>query len=193
MPADGKAVRSRLPTPIHKLAARRSCMLIKSAAVSAASRVPLVSLALPCPVGSKKRSSASCFVYNSARPRSPRSRFYDPGTRRALVVCAQKSTAHLDLDCPVPQDAIGGRLCSGRSEQTDMPATVGSDSAGVSAGALLHGFLGGLRGDPRGAALCSGKRDGRNRPCRAVEQHIAPTARPFCAHDVVIFQVGDHA
>jgi hypothetical protein len=36
VPADGKAVRIRLPTPIQKLAARRSCILIKNAAVSAA-------------------------------------------------------------------------------------------------------------------------------------------------------------
>ncbi len=37
MPADGKAVRIRLPTPIHQRAARRSCMPIKNAAVYAAS------------------------------------------------------------------------------------------------------------------------------------------------------------
>ena len=75
-----------------------------------------------------------------------------------------------------------------------MPAVVGSDSAMVSAGALLHGFLGGLRGgDPRGAAHGGGKRDGRNGPCGAVEQHLTPTPRPFCAHDALVFQVGADA
>jgi hypothetical protein len=51
--SERQAVRIPLPTPIPKLAARRSYMLIKNAAVSAASRTPL-SLARPCPVGSKK-------------------------------------------------------------------------------------------------------------------------------------------
>ena len=76
----------------------------------------------------------------------------------------------------------------------DMPAAVGSDSARVSAGALRNVFLGGLRGgDPRGAAHRCGKRDGRNGPRGAMEQHLAPTSGSFCAHDVVLFQVGDHA
>jgi hypothetical protein len=56
----------------------------------------------------------------------------------------------------------------------DVPAAVGSDAARVSAGALLHGFLGGLRGgDPRGAAHRSGKRDGRNGPRGAMEGCVA--------------------
>jgi IS1 transposase len=68
----------------------------------------------------------------------------------------------------------------------DVPAAVGSDSAGVSAGTLRNVFLGGLRGgDPRGAAYNGGKRDGRNGPRRAMEQHLAPTSGSFCAHDVV--------
>ena len=58
----------------------------------------------------------------------------------------------------------------------------------------LNGFLGGLRGgDPRGAALCGRKRDGRNGPRGAVEQHVAPASGPFCAHDVVLLQVGADA
>jgi insertion element IS1 protein InsB len=52
--ADGKVVRIRLPTAIQKRAGKRSCMLIKNAAVSAASRAPLVSLARASQVGSKK-------------------------------------------------------------------------------------------------------------------------------------------
>jgi hypothetical protein len=47
----------------------------------------------------------------------------------------------------------------------DVPAAVGSDSARVSAGALLHGFLGGLRGgDPRGAAHRGGPARREKRP-----------------------------
>jgi hypothetical protein len=76
----------------------------------------------------------------------------------------------------------------------EVPAAVGSDSAEVSAGARLHGFLGGLGGgDPRGAAHSGGKRDGRNGPHGALEQDAAPTTSSFCPHDVIVFQVGDHA
>ena len=82
----------------------------------------------------------------------------------------------------------------GERSLPDVPAAVGSDAARVSAGALLHGFLGGLRGgDPRGAAHRSGKRDGRNGPRGAMEHHLAPTSGSFCAHDVVLLRVGDHA
>src|SRR5258708_4494214 len=55
----------------------------------------------------------------------------------------------------------------------DVPAAVGSDSARVSAGALLHGFLGGLRGgDPRGAAHRGGEKEVRNSARGAVEEHL---------------------
>src|SRR5438034_1491711 len=70
VPADGKVVRIPLPTPIHKRAARRSCMPIKNAAVSVASQAPSVSRVPPSQVGSKKSSSASSFVDHPARPGS---------------------------------------------------------------------------------------------------------------------------
>src|SRR5258706_15578918 len=70
----------------------------KNAAVCAASPARLASLARPCPVGSKKRSAASSFVYHSACPGSRGSPFHDAGIGRTLVVCAQKSTRLLDLD-----------------------------------------------------------------------------------------------
>lgn len=54
VPADGKAVRIRLPTPIPKLAARRSCTPIKNAAVYVALLAPSGFLARPRPHGSKK-------------------------------------------------------------------------------------------------------------------------------------------
>src|SRR5947209_17471500 len=39
----------------------------------------------------------------------------------------------------------------------------------------------------------NGQRDRRNRSCRAVEQDATPASGPFCAYDVVVFQVGGHA
>jgi hypothetical protein len=170
MPADGKAVRIRLPTSIHKRAARRSCMPLKNAAVSGASRAPLASRARPCPVGSKKSSSASSFTYHFGRPRPRGSHFHYPGTGRILVVCAQKSARLLDLDRPVPQDTTGGGLCRWGSEQKDVPAVVGGHSAGVSPGPVLHRLFESLcLCHPGEAAHGGGKRDRRNRPCRALE------------------------
>jgi hypothetical protein len=59
---------------------------------------------------------------------------------------------------------------------------------------VLNLLLGILRaGDPQGAAYCRGKRDGRNRPCPAVEEHPSKAAGSFCAHDVLIFQGGADA
>src|SRR6266566_2265953 len=62
------AVKTLPPMPIPKLVARRFCMPIKNAAACAASRAPLWSLTQPCPVGSKKSSSASCFTGHFGRP-----------------------------------------------------------------------------------------------------------------------------
>ncbi len=115
-PADGKAVRTRLPTPINQLAAKRFCTPTKNAAVSAASPAPSGFLAPPCPVGSKKSSSASAFADHSARPGSRRSHIHDPGTLSAVVVCAQKSQRLLDLDCPVPKESASGGVCGWGSE-----------------------------------------------------------------------------
>jgi len=113
VPVDGKAVRNRLPTPMPKRAARRSCM-------QAQERSSLRGLTRTFGVSRttvsnwiKKRSSASSLTDHPACTGSRRSRFYDPGTGRALVVCAQKSIRLLDLGCPLPQDTTGGRLCRG--------------------------------------------------------------------------------
>src|SRR6266516_6690472 len=73
------------PMPIQKLAARRSCMPIKNEAVSAASRARLASLAPRCPIGSKKRNSASSLKYHPACPRSRRCRFHHAGTGWLLL------------------------------------------------------------------------------------------------------------
>src|SRR5260370_16675119 len=132
------AVKTLPPMPIPTLVARRFCMPIKNVAACAASRAPLGFLAPPCPVGSKKSSSASSFTYYFGRPRPRGSHVYDLGTGRTLVVCAQKSARLLDLDRPVPQDTTGGGLCRWGSEQKDVPAVVGGHSAGLSPCPLLH-------------------------------------------------------
>ena len=79
VPADGKAGRIPLPTPIRTLAARRFCTPTKNAAACVASPAPSGSLAPLSPVGSKKRSSASSLTNYLARPGSRRSHFHDPG------------------------------------------------------------------------------------------------------------------
>src|SRR5206468_2942310 len=114
--ADGKAARTRLPTPIHKLAATSFCTPPKNAAVFVASRAPSGFLAPPCPAGSKQRSSASSLTSNPARPGSRRSHVHDPGTLSAVVVCAQQSQGGLGVDGPGPQDATSGGLCGWGSE-----------------------------------------------------------------------------
>src|SRR5512135_1266560 len=138
MPVGVAAARTRLPMPIQRHVARRSCMPIKSAAACVASRAPLASLGPLCPVGSKKSSSASSFTYDFDRPRPRGSHFHDSGTGRTVVVCAQKSARLLDVDRSVPQDTTSGGLCRWGSEEKDMPAVVGGESAGVSPGPLLH-------------------------------------------------------
>jgi transposase-like protein len=61
----------------------------------------------------KKSRSASSLPYHLADPRSRRCHFHDAGTGPTLVICAQKSTLLLGLDCLVSQDTTGGCLCSG--------------------------------------------------------------------------------
>ena len=193
-PADVRVARPRLPTPLHQLATRRSCMPLKNAAAYAVSPAHAGFLAPACPVRSKKRSSASSFVDHPARPGPRGSRVYNTGAGRTVVVCAQKSQQLLNLDCPLSKEPASGRLRGWGSQQKDVSAAVGGHCRGISPGALLYRLLGGLRGgDPQGAADCRGKRDGRNRPRRAMEYHATAASGPFCAHDVVLLQVGDHA
>src|SRR5437588_436733 len=76
-----------------------------------ASRAPSGFRVLPCPVGSKKSSAPSSLTDHLARPGPKGFHFHDTGTRRALVVCAQKSARLLGVDCLVSPDATGSRLC----------------------------------------------------------------------------------
>ena len=64
----------------------------------------------------KKSSSASAFVDHSAYSGTRRSHIHHPGTLSTLVVCAQKSTRLLDVDCPLPKEPTGGGLCDWGSE-----------------------------------------------------------------------------
>ena len=149
-PAGAAVARTRLPMPIQKLVARRYCTPTKNEAACVASPARLGSIGQPCPVGSKKRSSASTLTYNPARSRPRGSHFHYTGTGRTVVVCAQKSAQLLDLDRLVPQDASSGRLCSGRSEQKDVSTFMGSHSSSLPPRTLLHGLLGGVQGgDPQ--------------------------------------------
>src|SRR5260370_25221408 len=125
MPVGVAAVNPLPPMPIQKHVARKFCMLIKNAVVCAASRVRLASHVRPCPVGSKKSSSASSLKYHPARPGPRGFHFHDTGTGRTVVVCAQKSPRLLDLDCPVPQDTSSGRLCTRGSGQQGVSTVVG--------------------------------------------------------------------
>jgi hypothetical protein len=139
-------------------AARRFCMPTKNASLlRGLTRTDCASRVRPCPVGSKKSSSASSLTYNPARPRSRGSYFHDAGTRRTVVLCAQKSERFLGVDRPVPQEATSGRLCGWGSEEKDVPAAVGEHCRQFSCWSLLHRLLGGLYGgDPARAAHSSG-------------------------------------
>jgi insertion element IS1 protein InsB len=73
-----KAVKTRLPMPIRELAARRFCIPITNGVVGATWPARLGSLAQPCPIGSKKRSSASPSQHGFGGPRSRRYSFHPP-------------------------------------------------------------------------------------------------------------------
>jgi IS1 transposase len=83
MPVGVVVARIRLPMPIQKLAARRSCMQAQErSGLRGLTRTDCASLAPPSPVGSKKSSSASSLAYHPARPGLRGSHFHDTGTRR---------------------------------------------------------------------------------------------------------------
>ena len=46
---------------------------------------------------------------------------------------------------------------------------------------------------PQEQHIAVGPRDRRNGPRGALEHHVAPTTGPFCAHDLLVFQVGADA
>ncbi len=81
MPVGAAVARTRLPMPIQKLVARRLCTPTKNAAACVASPARLGSLGQPCPVGSKKRSSASSLMDHSGGPRPRGCHFHHAGTR----------------------------------------------------------------------------------------------------------------
>jgi hypothetical protein len=171
MRADAKAARTRLLIAIHKLAARRFCTPTKNAAVYAASRAHLVFLARLYPVGSKKRSSASSFAYNSACPGFRGSHFYDAGTGRTDGSFVLKKAHHFWIWialCRKTRQVVAYAV-GDRSKRTCLRLWEAIPSVS-SSGALLHRLLGSIRGsDPGGAAFRCGKRDGGDCPCGALE------------------------
>ncbi len=82
MPVGAAVARILLLMPIHTIAARRFCTPPKNEAACVVSPARLGSLGRPCPVGSKKRSSASALPDNLARPGSRGPHFHDAGTER---------------------------------------------------------------------------------------------------------------
>ncbi len=73
----------------------------------------------------------------------------------SFVLKKARKRSHLDRS--VSPDAASGRLRGRRSQPEDLPPLVASDSRCLSAGTLLHGFLGGLRQSAaRRAALSRG-------------------------------------
>jgi len=114
----------------------------------------------------------------ASEPEDPTSTMLELDERMARL-CSKRARL-LDVDRPVPQDTTGGSVCRWGSEQTDVPAVVGGDPAGVSPGPVLHRLFESLCFcHPAGAAHSGGQRDRKNRPYRALEEHTAPTTRPF--------------
>ncbi len=119
----------------------------------------------------KKRSSASAFVSHPARPGRRGSHFYGAGAGRTdgsfVLKKANDSWMWMVL-CRKSRQVVAYTV--GDWSRQDVSAVVGGHSRGISPRALLHRRARGLRGgDPQGAAYRRGKRDGRNRPCGAVE------------------------
>ncbi len=195
VPADGKAVRNRLPTPMAKRAAKRSCMLLKHAAVCAASRARIAGLWHDRIQLDQKKGAQFAplqITLLAPDPEDPASTTLELDELWSFVLKKADDSWIWVALCRKTRQVVASAV--GERSLPDVPAAVGSDAARVSAGALLHGFLGGLRGgDPRGAAHRCGKRGGRNGPRGAMEHHLAPTSGSFCAHDVVLLRVGDHA
>lgn len=188
MPADGKAARISLPTPIRKLAARESCMPIKNAAVYAASPARLASRVRPCRLGSKKVAQLPPLwtTLLAPDPEDPTSTTLEPYRLWSFVLKKANDSWMWMALCRQTRQVVAYAV-GDRSPQ-DVSAIVGGHSRGISPRALLQRLLGGLQGsNARRTTLRCGQRDRRNRSCRAVEQHLAPTSGPFCAHDVIVF------
>ncbi len=113
-------------------------MRIKNAAVSAASRVPLVSLARASQAGSKKVAQLPPFptTLMAPDPKDAASTILELDELWSFVL--KKTNDFWMRDCAVSQDAAGGRLCRWESEPKDVSAVEGGHSARISPGPLLH-------------------------------------------------------
>jgi hypothetical protein len=120
-------------------------------------------------------------------PKMPRPRPWNP--IGGWLVCAQKSPRLLDAG--LPSAARGGKW---------WPRRLGIAACQTCQRlweAIAEGYRQGHCETSFWAAYSAvipeeqhfpvGSRERRNRSCRAVEQHLAPTSGPFCAHDVLVF------
>jgi hypothetical protein len=183
MPAAVAAARIRLPTPTQKHVARRFGMPLKSAAVDVASRARIAGLSHHrVQVAQKKVAQLPPFrtTLVAPDPEDATSTTLERDERMARLCSKKPTTPGCGSPCAERAEKLVGSALGDRS-RPDVPAVVGSDSAGVSARTLLHRRARGIRsGDPRGAAHHCGERDGRNGPCGAVEQHPAKATGPGC-------------
>jgi IS1 family transposase len=169
-------------------------MPIKNVAVCVALHARLASLAPPCPLGSKKVAQLPPFSTTLVVP--------DPGD-------AASTTLELDelwsfVLKKVNQVWVWIALCrktrqvvayalGDRSKQTCQRLWEAIPSA-YRQGHCFTDFRAAYSAvipDEQHTAL--GPRDGRNRPCGALEQYPPSTLGSLCPHDLVFFKVGDHA
>jgi hypothetical protein len=187
--ADVRVARTRPPMPLPKRAARRSCTPPKNAAVCAASR------ARRCPIGSKQSSSASSLTDPPCLhqiPKIPRPRSWS--WMNCGHLCSQKRTiSGLGLPCAARRDRwllLRWGIGACRTCQRLWEALPQGDRQGHCETSFWAAYVAVI---PEEQHTAVGLRDGRNRPRGAVEQPLAPTPGPFCAHDVLVFQVGGDA
>ena len=137
------------------------------------SRLRLASRVRPCRVGSKQRSSASSLTSHLGRPGPREADFYDIGTGRtdgSFVLNKAKEVWIWMALCSKTRQMVASAL--GDRSRQDVSTLVGGHSTSLPPRTWLHRLLGGRQGGDRLLSSIQPwekKRDGRNRPCRAVE------------------------
>src|SRR2546421_4470179 len=194
-PVGVAAARIRLPMPIQKLAAKRLCIPTKSEAAYVASRARIAG-----------------FAYYRVRLDQKKGAHLPPLQTTLLAPDPKDFTSTiLELDelwSFVLKKAHDSRVWIALSRQTrQVVAYAIGDRSQKTCQRLWEAIpsiyrVGHCFTDfwvvysaviPSEQHTAVGPRDRRNGPRGAVEQHASPTTRPFCAHDVVLFQVGGDA
>jgi hypothetical protein len=164
-PADGKAARTPLPTSIQKSAVRRSCTPIKNAEPLARSYAHLWGLTHDhVRLDQKKVAQLPlCATLLAPDPEDPTSTTLELDELWSFVLKKANDSWMWMALCRKSRQVVAYAV--GDRSRPDVPAVVGGHSRGISAGALLHGFLGGLRsGDSRGTTLRCGPARGEKPP-----------------------------